>query len=136
MDISSFNATHRRCPSFPEAIIVTRKCSKPCLKSGVLRDFAVTVSAMVALPKKDSLYGLATRYSQAPETKIRMMWRNCLTIPTITTHIVHNFGYCSSFGPATESPKSEKLEIFEICPERRGRIFWIRLVLHRDRALN
>ena len=136
MDIYSFNATQCRWSSFTEAIIVTRKCLKPCLKSCVLDDFAVTVFAMVALPKKDSLHGLATRYSQAPETKMRMMWQNCLAIPTITTHIVHNFGYCSSIGPATESPKSEKSEIFEICPERRDRIFWIRLVLHRDRALN
>ena len=57
----------------------------------VLVDFAATVFAMVALPKRDSLRGLVTPCSQAQETKTRMMWQNCLTIPIIICHIFHNF---------------------------------------------
>ena len=52
---------------------------------------SATVFAMVALPKRDSLHGLVTPCSQAQETKTRMMWQNCLTIPTIICYIFHNF---------------------------------------------
>ena len=52
---------------------------------------SATVFAMVALPKRDSLHGLVSPCSQAQETKTRMMWENCLTIPTIISHIFHNF---------------------------------------------
>ena len=90
MDIYSFNATQCCCSSFTEAIIIARKCTKSCPKKGVLDDFAATVFAMVAL--LDSLHGLVTPCSQAQEAKMRMMWQNCLTIPTINSHIFHNFG--------------------------------------------
>ena len=67
----------------------------------VLVDFTATVFAMVALPKRDSLRGLVTPCSQAQETKTRMMWQNCLTIPTIYSPIFHNFGLLFLIGPIT-----------------------------------